>query len=68
MSLFRRLFGGIEDDKTFEQDLELLIFRWTDPSKKRDKVMTIDEIGGVLLDRAEQALDRPKPAPRKRPK
>lgn len=60
MSLFKRLFGDVEA-KTFEQDLELLIFRWTDR-------MSMDDIGNRLLDRAEQALDRPKPPPRKRPK
>jgi len=65
MSLFKRLFGGIEDDKTFEQDLELLIFRWHDAKQKQGRAMTIDQIGEALLDRAEQILDRPKP--RKRP-
>ena len=65
MSLFRRLFGDIEAEKTFEQDLELLIFRWHDAKQKRGRAMTIDQIGEALLNRAEQILDRPRP--RKRP-
>jgi hypothetical protein len=42
------------DPKTFEQDLELLIARWTDRSRKGDKVMTLPEIVASLEFKAKQ--------------
>ena len=45
------------DPLTFEQDLELLIARWTDRSRKEDQTLTLREIGAKLLDRAEDILD-----------
>lgn len=50
-----------DDQKTFDQDLELLIARWTDRSRKQGSALTHKEIGGRLLDRAEELLDPPPP-------
>jgi len=46
-----------DDPKTFEQDLELLIARWTDGSRKGREAMTIKEIGRALLDKANRIFD-----------
>jgi hypothetical protein len=55
MSWFSR---WLEDDrKTFDQDLELLIARWTDMSRKGSEALSIHEIGNRLLDKAERILD-----------
>lgn len=45
------------DPKTFEQDLELLIARWTDMSRKGREALSIKDIGNRLLDKAEKILD-----------
>jgi len=68
MSLWHKLFGDPDGPKTFEQDLELMIARWTDPSRKRERTMSVDQIGEALLTRAEQALDRPRPKPTRKPR
>ena len=49
-----------DDKRTFDQDLEILIARWTNHSRKKEFAMTIDDVGERLLDKAERILDRPK--------
>ena len=50
-----------ESSTTFDQELDLLVARWTDMSRKGSDALTIDGIGNKLLDKAERLLDRPKP-------
>ena len=45
------------DKKTFDQDLELLIARWTNAAVKREEALPIGEIGERLLSKAERILD-----------
>lgn len=56
MSWFSGLFEG-DYKKTFSQELELLIARWTDVSKKGADALPIETIGDKLLTKAEQLLD-----------
>lgn len=52
MGWFSRLIEG--PSPTFEQDLELLVARWTDRSKKGDDARSLSEIADGMLLKAEQ--------------
>lgn len=55
MSWLSDLLSG-DGRKTFDQELELLIARWTDMSRKREEALTIQEIGRRLLNKGEQLV------------
>lgn len=42
---------------SFEDDLNLVIARWTDVSRKGREALTLKQIGEVLLNKAERILD-----------
>ena len=52
MSWLSELFGA--GDMTFDQELELLIARWTDMSRKGTEALTINEICDRLKAKAGQ--------------
>lgn len=64
MSWFSNLFH--EDSKTFEQDLELLVARWTNRARKDGTWMTIKQVGERLLEKAEELLEQDLHAKRKK--
>ena len=59
---FCRLFSA--SPATLEQELELLVARWTDRSRKGNEARSINEIGNALLNKDEELLDRPGAKPR----
>lgn len=52
MGWFERIFGT--SPVTFEQDLELLVARWTDRSRKGREALTIKQITEALIGKAGQ--------------
>ena len=57
MNWFTELFGQTEYHKTFEQELELLVARWLDRSRKGPDTMTLEQISDALLRKAEQLIE-----------
>lgn len=54
MSFWKRLFEGDKGFPTFDQELEILVARWTDVSRKKDEALTAQEIGRRLIFKGEQ--------------
>jgi hypothetical protein len=51
------LLHGRDEFRSFDDDLSILIARWTDYSRKGRNTMTLKEVGNALLDKAEKILD-----------
>jgi hypothetical protein len=48
---------GHHEPQSFLDELNLVIARWTDQSRKGRQAMTIKEVGRVLLDKADRIFD-----------
>lgn len=53
MGWFSRFLEGASP-ATFEQDLELLVARWSDSGRKGEEARSLNEIADALLTKAEQ--------------